>query len=330
MLLVHESTDRFKELIGEIQQIYAGGGYKFGIRSNRDNKQDMGHWSAEVLHTSRYFKYDLSALRPIIEQHPQVEEAWTYIQSLIGEKRSLLRVYMNGYTYGADGTLHVDDPWIQEEYGYDTPSETTVVYLNKTWDTGWAGETVILDGVQGDIIKAVLPKHGRALIFDSKLWHGARPVTRACPVLREVLVFKTASTIINDGLIEFLYMNTVNKTFGDDNLFKHLYDTAMVLESRNGTRDICAAGMYHKVYDPAFVGVNSPFTREAVKQAIGEAAENLVYQYSQHDLESLLGDIEIDSKLHIDLLYIHFARLLTEGAYESAVFDRIASKLQQL
>jgi hypothetical protein len=198
------------------------------------------------------------------------------------------------------------------------------------WDTGWAGETVILDGVQGDIIKAVLPKHGRVLIFDSKLWHGARPVTRACPVLREVLVFKTASTIINDGLIEFLYMNTFDKSFGNENLFKHLYDTAMVLESRNGTRDICAAGMYHKVYDPAIVGDSSPFTRDAVKQAIGEAAETLVYQYSQHDLESLLGDKQVDSKLHIDLLYIHFARLLTEGTHNGEVLNRIATKLQQL
>ena len=66
---------------------------------------------------------------------------------------------------------------------------TYLIYVNEQWDRDWAGETVFFDG--HNILKAVLPKWNRLVIFPSAMDHCARSVSRICSKLRVILVYKS-------------------------------------------------------------------------------------------------------------------------------------------
>jgi SM-20-related protein len=66
-----------------------------------------------------------------------------------------------------------------------------VYYPHGVWWPNWAGETVVFNADKSDIIAAVYPKPNRMVVFPGCLPHVARGVSRTCPELRIVLVFKT-------------------------------------------------------------------------------------------------------------------------------------------
>ena len=96
---------------------------------------------------------------------------------------TLMRCYANAHAYGGDGTLHTDST--------DPDSRTAVYYPHGVWWPNWAGETVVFNADKSDIIAAVYPKPNRMVVFPGCLPHVARGVSRTCPELRIVLVFKT-------------------------------------------------------------------------------------------------------------------------------------------
>jgi len=65
---------------------------------------------------------------------------------------------------------------------------TTVTYLNKDWDINWAGETMFEN--EGEIVKAVIPKYGRTIVFDHSINHSTKPPSINCLERRFVLVNK--------------------------------------------------------------------------------------------------------------------------------------------
>src|SRR5258707_1275606 len=91
------------------------------------------------------------------------------------KKSVLIRCYLNGYTYGTDGYFHSDSNRADEH--------TVIVFMNDEWEPDWAGETVFLDE-RGDIVRSVLPKRNRAIIFAARLRHAGRGVSRKCVELR--------------------------------------------------------------------------------------------------------------------------------------------------
>jgi len=95
----------------------------------------------------------------------------------------LIRCYANGHTYGCDGAGHTD---AKEPHNY-----TSVYYPHKFWRPDWAGETVFFNPDKTDIIGCVYPKPNRMVVFDGRIPHVARGVSRICPALRVTLMFKT-------------------------------------------------------------------------------------------------------------------------------------------
>jgi len=93
------------------------------------------------------------------------------------------RAYASGYTHGTMHDLHTDD-------GADQYNKifTIMFYLNKVWDVTYAGETVFLH--DNEMITSILPKAGRAILFDGFLPHLARDPSRICSELRMVATFK--------------------------------------------------------------------------------------------------------------------------------------------
>lgn len=95
----------------------------------------------------------------------------------------VIRAYLNAHTYGTEGAIHVDTRY-PDQY-------TVMLYAHPAWMPDWAGETVFFDHERSEIVAAVHPKPGRLVYFDGRIPHVARGVTRTCPALRTVVVFKT-------------------------------------------------------------------------------------------------------------------------------------------
>ena len=151
-------------------------GFRYGWQSNGDIP--FGHWNLALSGTG----VDLHNRKDITTEIPSpIKKIWDKIQpGVFGKNMVLIRAYCNAHTYGTEGYVHKDSN-ISEDL-------TAVIYLNRTWKADWAGETVLFE--KGEIIKAVMPKWKRILIFPSTIIHAARGVSRFCPEARTVLVFK--------------------------------------------------------------------------------------------------------------------------------------------
>jgi hypothetical protein len=312
---VFQLSESVMPLLKAVDIKYVQSGLTYGWKAETKTAYDQGHWNKQILKNSKLFPFDHSRL-PYIKYHPELNTLWNIIQATIG-KTNLLRCYINGYTYGTDGYAHVDEQWVDQVYGTGAAGNTLIVYLNETWNIDWAGETVVFDDNK-EIETAVLPKYGRVLSFQSSKLHAARPVSRACPNLRKVLVFKTVNDVVNCKEVEFLLEQTENLLHGNKTFVEHLYNTMIILEGKNQRKDVCAAGLFHSIYGTEFYRVDKPaIGRSVIKDMIGEYAESLVYEFCRltSRLDTLLNNSNnYEENFLKDLLIIEMANLIEQNA----------------
>jgi SM-20-related protein len=111
---------------------------------------------------------------------------WDLLRATLLKGHSLVRCYANGMPFGSEGTLHTDS---------DSPTSYTAVYYpNRIWHPNWAGETLIFNKAEDDVVASIYPKPNRLLIFRGDTPHVARGVSRTCPSMRSTLMFKTEKT----------------------------------------------------------------------------------------------------------------------------------------
>ncbi|MGH8387061.1 MAG: 2OG-Fe(II) oxygenase [Pseudomonas sp.] len=108
---------------------------------------------------------------------------WERFSDLHNFNMTLLGVYANGQTFGQDTIIHRDNK--------THPGFTVIVFCNEYWPTSWGGELVFYDDNKENIVKAVLPKSRRVVIFDGRIPHAARSPSVKCDQVRMTLVFKT-------------------------------------------------------------------------------------------------------------------------------------------
>jgi SM-20-related protein len=107
---------------------------------------------------------------------------WQCAKRYLKAPQTMQLAYANGQTYGQSGEIHTDT---------EAPGHKTVVYYsNAYWQPNWQGETVFYTPDRTDIIRAVMPKPGRLIIFDSNIPHAGRDPARLCPVMRVTVTFK--------------------------------------------------------------------------------------------------------------------------------------------
>lgn len=147
-------------------------GYTFGWKSHDD--KEYRHWNCNFGDKNRTRQNDE------LNQEEIPELLWNIWSRINKKNLRLIRVYSNAYTYGTEGAFHQDSP--------DSNYYTHLIYLNNNWNPDYAGETVFMHNAE--IIKAVLPKYGRLVIFPGNIWHAARSVSHLCPEARKILVFK--------------------------------------------------------------------------------------------------------------------------------------------
>lgn len=314
-------------LLKKIYKKYAQTGLSFGWKSNNEKYNDYGHWNNLIINGSIYATCDMSKT-PHIEKHKEIRVLWEKIKILTGNK-TLIRCYVNGYTFGTDAYAHKDDSWYIKKYG-DVNSKTIIIYLNDKWHIDWAGETVLFE--DNEIEKSVLPKFGRMLIFDSQKLHAARPLSRTCPVLRSVLVFKTGDVNVTNNLIDFLLPLTKNIKHNNKSFFEHLLDTSIILENLGQSEQVCKAALFHAIYSTEFFKHDLNVSRDTITDLIGEYSENLVYEFCnlQHRYESLITNSKnYNNDILKDLLLIEAANLKDQnfnGQYDQHI-RKITEKL---
>jgi len=76
---------------------------------------------------------------------------------------------------------------------------TAIIYGNKEWNINWGGETIFSDGEE--IIKSVIPKPGRLIVFDATLSHTGRVPSPSFPHFRYTVVYNLISEIKEKTLL---------------------------------------------------------------------------------------------------------------------------------
>jgi Rps23 Pro-64 3,4-dihydroxylase Tpa1-like proline 4-hydroxylase len=98
----------------------------------------------------------------------------------------LERVYVNAYTSSDSPRPHQDTN--------DNSGLTILYYANDDWNWEYGGETVFFNDAM-DVVKAVLPRPGRVVIFNSILYHCARSQNNLGPKFRYTIAFKLRMNI---------------------------------------------------------------------------------------------------------------------------------------
>lgn len=255
--------------------------WRFGW--NTPSNPGHRYWHHEV---GQGRKSNTSDISNNVRRHP--ERALTLyldwlLTRLVPDDARVLRFYLNAHTYGTDGWPHTDA---------DRPGEVTVVtYLNDGWKPEWSGETVVFND-RGDISAAVLPRANRLLVFPSNRVHAPRPLSKAFEGLRVVLVAKfgpgsaplslPAPGAGDARLLGFLRdAGAQQASHSGRSLLDHLWGTYRLLQQRGEEPAVCLAGLFHSVYGTSIYQSATIQDRAAVRDLIGERAEQLAWLFCQ-------------------------------------------------
>jgi len=162
---------------------------------NRTDSNEDQYWTRSIFgvrYSSVYGKY-----APIQEfASENVKKCWEFFKSKTNcglENSNLNSAYFNGLTYGVEAHCHVDS--------HLDNFTTVIIYVCESWNSHWGGETVFFNGEYSknpadnifyshDIVKSVLPKYNRIVLFDGKTVHAVRPISKTFKGLRKTLMFK--------------------------------------------------------------------------------------------------------------------------------------------
>jgi SM-20-related protein len=263
------------EAFADLARFIAAEPMEYGSRSNA-RTDPHGHWTRKFSPAGRHNLADVAFQLADNPAFAPLDAAWRALKGACGAADALIRCYLNGYTYGTDGYFHTDSERADER--------TAILYMNDKWDPDWGGETVFLDG-RGEILRAVLPRKNRAVVFPAPMRHAARGVSRKCVALRETLIFKARArrSAAFERLSAFLVARgALNLGHQTGTLHDHLARTFAALEARGLDEAVCLGGGLHAVYGTSIFthSLLSAEERPAVAAAFGERAEALAHLFS--------------------------------------------------
>lgn len=136
-------------------------------------------WREEILSTAK-FKFDGWTGDP-----KEPYRHWAYYPDYEGPYKALFecmnysfkdeglnlepeRVILNAFNHG-------DSSWLHDDCKEDN-HWTALIFINEFWNINWGGDFVLVEN--NEILKAFAPNPGKFVLFNSRLLHGARPVSR--------------------------------------------------------------------------------------------------------------------------------------------------------
>ncbi len=171
---IHKGIDKLVNL----------GGWEFGWKS--DSKND--NFSFFHKHYAGYQVMDETPYDcedELMKEHGEfLCIIWQHLKVRLKLKKNyhLTRCYANGAPYGCEGQIHTDT--------INTTSKTIIYYCNPKWNINFGGETVFTNPEKNNIIQSVNPRPNRLIIFNGKIPHVARGISKTCPYMRVTLMWK--------------------------------------------------------------------------------------------------------------------------------------------
>lgn len=213
-------------------------GWSYGWKSNSD--VNFGHWNTDITRTGVNNNIDAT------DRLPEVFlPIWAKIKAQY-PKAVLTRCYANQHTFGTEGYIHTDTNRKEDQ--------TCIIYMNTEWDADWGGETAFFNNDKTEILKSVLPKFGRFVVFPGSIQHCARSVSRICNRARMTLMFKfsidpqdhySSESVLKNFLLR---VGANQKPHKNGSLMDHLMRTFMLMKSVKLGDEVCLAGGLHSVY----------------------------------------------------------------------------------
>jgi hypothetical protein len=170
---------------------------------SRSDKNDDVYWTVFV-YGSTYSKTKNDTFLENFSNE-EVKKCWGFIKSKfhpIITENNLDSCYLNGLTHGIEAHAHVDNK--------NSDNFVTIIcYVCESWNSHWCGETCFynMDYSENpadeiyyshEIIKSVLPRYNRIVMFDGKTVHSVRPLSKTFRGLRKTLMFKLKDVSIKD------------------------------------------------------------------------------------------------------------------------------------
>jgi hypothetical protein len=160
----------------------------FGWKNTEKSPRQFWHRNF-VLPGTYENHYDPSAVDPKLNYENFVQNlnpislVAEYIRQNYFNGNLMTRVWINVQTFGDEGDIHRD---------YDTKyyltSKSAILYVQNTWEIDWGGDFVVFDENK-EIMKSVLIKPNRLVVFNGCLQHAVRPMSRFSQEPRRALVF---------------------------------------------------------------------------------------------------------------------------------------------
>lgn len=138
-------------------------------------------------------------------KYQEVKNCWEAVKEKFNFKltdNNLDSCYLNGLTHGLESHAHIDS-------GGKVNFVTVVCYICEFWNSHWSGETCFYNMDYSDnpsddiyynheIIRSVLPKYNRVVLFDGNVVHSVKPISKTFKGLRKTLMFKLKNINIKD------------------------------------------------------------------------------------------------------------------------------------
>lgn len=160
-------------LVAAVEEEIYRQGFEYGWRSTKD--KGYSHWNRIFAGSELLNREEV-----VDDLCPPVRALWDHLAKSYAAGSTVIRAYANAYTYGTEGYIHHDSKIASDV--------TLLLYLSPDWRREWAGETIFFEG--DNIVRAVLPKYNRLIVFPSRMDHVGRSVSRICPVERIIFTFK--------------------------------------------------------------------------------------------------------------------------------------------
>jgi Rps23 Pro-64 3,4-dihydroxylase Tpa1-like proline 4-hydroxylase len=122
-----------------------------GTQTSTGNTTGQRIFFRADLETVDLFLELISKITPLLPQH----------------NYKLVRCWAIAHQSGSHGDIHQD---VDGDI-------SVIVYPHNAWHVNWGGETIFFDSEKYDIVKSVLPVPFRAVVFESNIYHCARPTT---------------------------------------------------------------------------------------------------------------------------------------------------------
>jgi hypothetical protein len=180
-----------EEIISTLLEEVNGYHWKF---TRMDGNQDI-YWTRQVYGVDYLIN---GAINTDKFTDTTVEKCWDYFRNKFNIKHEQLEsCYLNSLTYGIEAHQHTDS--------VSDDAVTVICYVCHSWNSHWSGETSFYSGefVQNpsdnlfykhDVLKTVLPRRNRIVMFDSNIIHGVHPLSKSFKGLRTTLMFKLKNT----------------------------------------------------------------------------------------------------------------------------------------